>query len=234
MLTPPNKVEEPSDQLRQMCLDIQSAVLAATKALLEANLEQANQAISFGSEIALESGRCEHAAVTMLATQAQSVCDLRQVTSAVQLVGDLARMGALSAHIANVARRRHPYSAVPESVRPVLHRMGETAAAIATSAVEVLQTKDPVAAAHIEGQDDAMDGLYRHLLDKIQTSNWDGGVSAARDLALVARYYERFADHAVQVGRRTISLATESDHRVQRHAATSTPRAARNRAVVRV
>ncbi|MCE5292085.1 MAG: phosphate transport system regulatory protein PhoU [Nocardiaceae bacterium] len=213
----PNEVEEPSDQLRQMCLDIQSAVLAATKALLEANLEQANQAISFGSEIALESGRCEHAAVSILTTDA--VRNRRQVTNAVQLVGDLARMGALSAHIANVARRRHPYNAVPESVRPVLHRMGETAAAIATSAVEVLQTRDPIAAAHIEGQDDAMDGLYRHLLDKIQTSSWDGGVTAARDLALVARYYERFADHAVQVGRRTISLAAEGDHQDQRNTA---------------
>jgi phosphate transport system protein len=37
---------------------------------------------------------------------------------------------------------------------------------------------------------------------------WAGGMTAAVDLTLLGRYYERFADHAVQVGRRTVFMAT--------------------------
>jgi len=38
--------------------------------------------------------------------------------------------------------------------------------------------------------------------------NWSHGIAAAIDLALLGRYYERYADHAVAVARHTIFIAT--------------------------
>jgi phosphate transport system protein len=37
---------------------------------------------------------------------------------------------------------------------------------------------------------------------------WKHGVAAAVDVTLLGRYYERFADHAVEIGRRVIFQAT--------------------------
>jgi phosphate transport system protein len=140
--------------------------------------------------------------------QAPVASELRRVVTAIQLVGDLARMGALSEHIANIARRRHPAYAVPESAQPIVARMGAAAIAIATSAVAVLRSGDPHDAAQLDDQDDTMDRLHHDLLAAVLGDDWTGGTTAAVDLTLLGRYYERFADHAVQVGRRTVFMAT--------------------------
>ena len=37
---------------------------------------------------------------------------------------------------------------------------------------------------------------------------WQSGVCSAVDVALLGRFYERFADHAVEIGRRVVFEAT--------------------------
>jgi phosphate transport system protein len=195
-------------QLQAMCRRDRTAIATATNALLGADLELAEQAIDICHEINTMRDGCEHAAMTLLALQAPVASELRQVVTAIQLVGDLLRMGALSEHIANIARRRHPAYAVPESAQPIVARMGAAAIAIATSAVAVLRSGDPHDAAQLDDQDDTMDRLHHDLLAAVLGDDWTGGMTAAVDLTLLGRYYERFADHAVQVGRRTVFMAT--------------------------
>ncbi|MGV9668493.1 phosphate signaling complex protein PhoU [Nocardia niigatensis] len=198
-------------QLVAMCLHDRTAIASATNALLDADLEQAEHTIDVCAEIDAMRDSCEQAAVGLLALQAPVASELRQVVTALHLVSDLTRMSALASHIANVARRRHPDHAVPNSVRPIVAQMGEAAIAIVTSAAHVLDSRDPGDAARLDQQDDVMDELHRELFVTVLGANWTDGVTAAVDLTLLGRYYERFADHAVQVGRRTIFLATGKD-----------------------
>ncbi|MFI1919416.1 phosphate signaling complex protein PhoU [Nocardia sp. NPDC020380] len=203
-----DNLDELATRLHAMCVLDRTAVATATQALLDADLEQAQNAITLCGRIA-EMRECnEHAAVTLLALQAPVASELRQVVSALQLVADLARMGGLAGHIARVARMRHPARTVPESVRPIVARMGAAAIAMATSAAAVLASRDPDEATHLCAQDDLMDELHRGLLDAVAAPEWTDGVTPAVDLALLAGYYERFADHAVRVGHRTIFIAT--------------------------
>ena len=69
-------------------------------------------------------------------------------------------------------------------------------------------TKDPEKAARISEEDDAMDDLHRHLFSVLMDKEWKHGVTAAVDVTLLSRFYERFADHAVEVARRVIFQAT--------------------------
>ncbi|MFE9319941.1 phosphate signaling complex protein PhoU [Nocardia sp. NPDC052278] len=195
-------------QLQAMCQLDRTAVATGTNALLRADLELAEQAIDICRDLDTQRDDCEHAAVTLLALQAPVAGELRQVVTAIQLVGDLARMGVLSEHIANIARRRHPACAVPVSTQPIVARMGAAAVAMATSAAAVLGSGDPGDAAALDRQDDTMDRLHHDLLAAVLCDEWDGGTAAAVDLTLLGRYYERFADHAVQVARRTIFMST--------------------------
>ncbi|MEU4341888.1 phosphate signaling complex protein PhoU [Nocardia sp. NPDC023852] len=204
-------------QLHAMCVRDRAAIAAATNALLTADVTQAEQAIDICREIDTMRDGCEHTAVTLLALQAPVASELRQVVTAIQLVGDLTRMGALADHIAEIARRRHPDHAVPELVRPIVARMGAAAIAMATTAAAVLKSRDPGDAAALDGQDDTMDRLHHAVLTSILAEDWDAGTTAAVDLALLGRYYERFADHTVQVGRRTLFLATGTHPTVDHH-----------------
>ena len=53
-----------------------------------------------------------------------------------------------------------------------------------------------------------MDNLHQQLLSVLLDPHWEHGVPAAVDVALLGRFYERFADHAVEVGRRIVFMVT--------------------------
>jgi phosphate transport system protein len=86
--------------------------------------------------------------------------------------------------------------------------MGRVAVELGNSAQEVLLTRDPEKAGRISEEDDAMDDLHRHLFTVLMDRQWKHGVTAAVDVTLLSRFYERFADHAVEIARRVIFQAT--------------------------
>jgi phosphate transport system protein len=86
--------------------------------------------------------------------------------------------------------------------------MGEVADLLAGKIVSALNNLDPVAAAQLERDDDAMDELHRQLFELVLGPEWPHGVEAAVDAALLGRFYERYADHAVNVGGHVVFLVT--------------------------
>lgn len=86
----------------------------ATQALLQADLVLAEQVISDHEAIAAMSARAEETAFVLLALQAPVAGDLRAIVSAIQMVADIDRMGALALHVAKIARRRHPSTRCPK------------------------------------------------------------------------------------------------------------------------
>jgi phosphate transport system protein len=185
-----------------------SAMDRATQSLLQADLALAESVIGEGDRIAEMIHDAEERAFALLALQAPVAGDLRQVVSAIQIVADVNRMGALALHVAEVTRRRHPNHALPESVNGYFAEMGRIAVSMGAGAKEVLETRDPERAAQLNEDDEAMDDLHRHLFTLLMDRDWKYGVAAAVDVTLLGRYYERFADHAVEIGRRVIFLVT--------------------------
>ena len=197
-----------SGQLGDMCGLAGVAMERATQALLQADLALAEQVITDHEQIAAMSVRAEENAFVLLALQAPVAGDLRAIVSSIQIVADVDRMGALALHVAKIARRRHPQHALPEEVNGYFAEMGRVAVELGQSAQEVLISRDPEKAARIREEDDAMDDLHRHLFTVLMDRDWKHGVAAAVDVTLLGRFYERFADHAVEVARRVIFQVT--------------------------
>jgi phosphate transport system protein len=152
--------------------------------------------------------RAEEAAFVLLALQAPVAGDLRAIVGSIQIVADVERMGALALHVAKIARRRHPQHTLPEEVNGYFAEMGRIAVDLGASAREVLLSRDPDQARLIREEDDAMDDLHRHLFSVMMDREWKHGVAAAVDVTLLGRFYERFADHAVEISRRVIFQVT--------------------------
>jgi phosphate transport system protein len=197
-------------QLGELCGLAGVAMERATQSLLQADLALAEQVITDHDRITEISVRAEEAAFMLLALQGPVAGDLRAIVSGIQIVADVDRMGALALHVAKIARRRHPQHALPEEVNGYFAEMGRVAVELSRSAQEVLDTLDPEKAARIREEDDAMDDLHRHLFSVLMDKDWKHGVTAAVDVTLLSRFYERFADHAVEVARRVIFTATGS------------------------
>lgn len=194
--------------LGEMCGLSGRAMERATQALLQADLVLAEQVISDHDQITAMSHRAEESAFVILALQAPVAGDLRSIVGSIQIVADIDRMGALALHVAKIARRRHPQHALPEEVNGYFAEMGRVAVELGNSAQEVLLSRDPEKAARIREEDDAMDDLHRHLFSVLMDREWKHGVAAAVDVTLLGRFYERFADHAVEVARRVIFQVT--------------------------
>ncbi len=195
-------------QLAEMCRLAGVAMERATQALLQADLVLAEQVIGDHEQIMSSSARAGEAAFVLLALQAPVAGDLRAIVSSIQIVADVERMGALALHVAKIARRRHPQHALPEEVNGYFAEMGRLAVDLADSAREVLISRDPDKAREIREDDDAMDDLHRHLFSLMMDKEWRHGVAAAVDVTLLGRFYERFADHAVEISRRVIFQVT--------------------------
>ena len=187
---------------------VQVAVRDATTALLTADLQLAEQVISRDSAIDDLAEDVERRCFSTLALQAPVAGELRMVFSAVRLLTELSRMGDLAAHVARTARLRFPERAVPEALQDNFARMAAIAEQMVADAATVLRTSDVEAARRLAMDDEEVDELRREQFRELVDGSWPHGVEAAVDTALIGRYYERIADHAVEVGRRLIYIAT--------------------------
>jgi phosphate transport system protein len=107
-------------------------------------------------------------------------------------------------HVATISRLRHPECALPDDVRSSFAEMGARSVQLARTAREVLLSSDSRKAGRLQDEDDAVDAEHRHLFSLLIDHKWQDGVCSAVDVALLGRYYERFADHAVEIGKRVV------------------------------
>lgn len=191
-----------------MCGSAGQAMETATQALLQADLVLAEQVITDHEVILQQARKTEEQALTVLALQAPVAGDLRAVVSALKNIADVDRMAALALHVAKITRRRHPQNVLPEEVNGYFTEMGRIAVDMGSNVKQVVLTSDIHRAEQLADDDDDMDNLHRHLFSVLMDREWKHGVAAAVDITLLGRYYERFADHAVEVGRRIIFSAT--------------------------
>lgn len=194
--------------LAEICGDVEVAVRRATEALLTGDVSTAEAVISGDVAIDLARERVEDNALAILSLQAPVASDLRIVVSALRMVTELERMGDLSVHVAKIARLRTPHCAVPPQAHAIISRMAEVAELMVGRAAGIIADRDIDEALALRNEDDEMDQLRRESFARLLSEDWSGGVEAAVDVALLGRYYERIADHAVSVANRVVFIVT--------------------------
>jgi phosphate transport system protein len=195
------------DSLVNMTGTASQAIRAATTALLDQDLEAAHLTAALEQELEEDRLALERRTFDLLARQQPVAGDLRLLVSAIKISAECGRMGALARHIGASASRSYPVPAIPDELSRIFRRMGDVASRIADGAAVTLQTSDAEDAARLEVDDDAMDGLRRALFRAL-VGDWPHGVETAVNVALLGRYYERFADHAVAIAQSVIYIVT--------------------------
>jgi phosphate transport system protein len=174
----------------------------ASIALHQADLKFAESVISAADEIKARCEDVDQRCLNLLTLRTLVTTDLHTVIAAMHVVKDLQRMCYLAQHIAEITRLKHPTEPIPANVRPVSLQMGVLASSLAEDAAVVIESRDPVSPARLTQVDDKVNTLRRRIFQILFSENWSHGVEPAVDAALVGRYYERFADHAVAIARR--------------------------------
>jgi len=130
--------------------------------------------------------------------------ELRFLLTVLRIVPELERSHDLAEHIARRGTLGLQEELSPRA-RGLVARMGDLGVEMWRDAAEAWATRDQASAHRLDLLDDEMDDLHTTLTSELASGRMT--LPVAMDMALVARFYERLGDHAVNIARRVVYLA---------------------------
>jgi phosphate transport system protein len=203
-----NELHEVQDRLVEISDSVATIMEKASGAFLGSDVAMADEAIALSETNEEKALSLDELVIKILARQSPVARDLRILVSALRMSASLERMGALAGHIASIARYRYPGSAIPVSLRPTFEEMGALDIKLANKVSEVLRNTDLDQARAIQAEDERVDELHRHVFDVVLADDWKENAMFTVDVTLASRYFERFADHVVDISSKVSYLTT--------------------------
>ncbi len=178
------------------------AIATATHALLASDRELAKRVVEQDIVIdELVNELVQLAESRLLQSDALDVEGRRELLILLRILPEVERNGDLAEHVARRAARGLGSEMSPRS-RGLIERMGEVASTIWREATDVIIDGKSEAVGAIEDIDDELDDLHVSLTAELTSGSMS--VPVAVEVALMARFYERFGDHCVNLARRQV------------------------------
>lgn len=178
---------------------VEEAISKAVKALEKQDLDLAKEAIAFDSAIDDMEREIERRCLKLLLQQQPVASDLRRISAALKMITDMERIGDQAADISELTIRLAGESYAGEPV--LLGQMAKATTQMVKEAINAYVNSDVARAEAVIASDDTVDGLFDqakdHLINWIRKDSDCGG--QAIDLIMVAKYFERIGDHAVNI-----------------------------------
>jgi phosphate transport system protein len=179
------------------------AIAGATHALLAGDRDAAKQLVQGDETIDRLTQDIAHLAQNELVAGTTTEDERRELVAVLRMLPDLERNGDLAEHIARRAARGLGAEMSARS-RGLVERMGEVATTIWRATADAFAERSVIGANNIDDLDDELDDLHVTLTAELVAGTMS--VPVAIELAMVARFYERFGDHAVNLARRMAAL----------------------------
>lgn len=180
-----------------------------TEAVLGGNLSDAQQLIDEDDVIDELTVELEERCYSIIALQAPMAGELRRIITISKLVAEIERSADLMVNICKASRRMYGAELSPE-IRGVLAGMAKEANKLLRLSLDAFADENVSLASALGDIDDELDQLNRDIVGAIFEAHAAGQIDlgAAVQLALIARYYERIGDHAVNIGERVTYMVT--------------------------
>lgn len=205
-----DELAELADDVARLGALAGEAIQAGTAAFLAEDLPGTEVVIAADRRLDELTHSIERHTYLLLARQQPMAVDLRMLVTVLRGVHELERIGDYMVNVAKATRRLYPEPLDPR-VRGLVDRMRGQALEQLKLALGCFAERDPAKAAALADMDDVMDDLqkelFRVIFSTFQNSD-DASIQRAVQIALVGRYFERIADHAVNFGARVPYMVT--------------------------
>jgi phosphate transport system protein len=202
------ELQEVQSRLVELAQGAKTIMHKGTEAFLKSDVSLADEALALSDSNERKALDLDELVIKILATQSPVARDLRILVSALRMSASIERMGSLASHIAAIARYRYPGSAIPESLRTTFSEMAKIDLELADKAVALLKNPDVDLAREIQARDEAVDLLHRRVFEVVLSPTWSENAMYTVDVTLASRYFERFADHVVDISSKVSFLQT--------------------------
>jgi phosphate transport system protein len=177
------------------------------EALLENRLDLAAVVIDADDEVDERYIELEHRVFEILARQQPVAGDLRFLVSITRMLYEIERSGDLAVNCAKGLIRRDGYT-MPAEVHSILARMTRSSVELFGKSLDAFGEMDGTAGEWLDAEDDVVDDLVSDFYGAIATVSNDLGLDLAIELSRIGRYFERIADHAVNIGEHVTFIVT--------------------------
>jgi phosphate transport system protein len=203
------QLDDIRDQITLLAASVAETIPRATQVLLDGDLEGADYLINGDDEIDSKSSELEERCYDVLALQAPMAGDLRQIVTAVKMIGEIERSADLAVNICKASRRIYGIDLDPK-LRGMIAQMGEQAGLLFRLSIDAYKEGDVALASALDDIDDLLDRLQVDFIAQIFECHAAHQIEllVAVQLALVARFYERIGDHGVNIGERVRYMVT--------------------------
>ena len=201
------QLEQLNNELIQMGSMIEHAIEMAVSALVNQDTEKAKEAMAYDVEIDHQERDIESLCMKLLLQQQPVAKDLRQISAALKMITDMERIGDQAEDIAEIICFLKEEDREEDILLP---EMAKASIGMVTESVDAFVKHDIMLAEKVIKDDDIVDRYFdrvkEDLIRKIADDPKDG--EYAIDLLIIAKYYERIADHAVNIAKWVIFSVT--------------------------
>lgn len=186
--------------LMNMAALVEQIIAMSIKSLEEQNTELARQTVEFDAKINDLEREIERLCLKLL-LQYQPVFadDLRRVSTALKMITDMERIGDQAADIAqlNITLIAQKKSWELEEIS----QMARGTALMVSQSIDAYVNHDEELATAVIASDDEIDDLFNRIKNKIieQIATDKSKGEQAVDTVMIAKYFERIGDHAVNI-----------------------------------
>ncbi len=195
-----------NEKLLNMARMVEESVALAVKGLKERQVEFGRDVLGREQDVNLVEIEIDELCLKLLALRQPVAGDLRFITSAMKIAGELERMGDLAVNIAEVSLE---LLKVP-LLKPLIDipRMASIAQSMVKDALTAFVNRDEKLARAVCERDDEVDSLNDQIFRELLTYMMSDPVTINRavGLILIGRHLERIADHATNIGEDVIYL----------------------------
>ena len=188
-----------NQKLIQMGQAIERNIREAINALVNGNVEKANQIIVADDDIDKMQREIENICVGLLIQQQPVAKDLRLITAAMKMVTDMERIGD---HAVDISEMTEFLSEHDMNDRfNTLKKMASEATVMLIKSIDAFTEKNAEIAKSVIEYDDVVDALFVNVKEELITlvlENPDEG-EAGLDILMIAKYLERIGDHATNI-----------------------------------
>ena len=200
-----------NDELIEMGGMIEKAIADTVKALVNQDTELAKVVIDYDEEIDHQEREIEQLCLKLLLQQQPVAKDLRLISAAMKMIADMERIGDQASDIAEMVEHIRA-EVLPGSLH--IAEMARAAVKMVTNSVDSFVRRDLDIARAVEKADDEVDALFNkvksEIIALIAEKPEEG--ETCLDLLMVAKYFERIGDHAVNIAEWVVfSLTGEHD-----------------------
>ncbi len=179
----------------------------SVQALVEGDVELAQRVIDTDDEIDHRTMALEEATLEVMATQFPVARDLRLLHSLTYVAWHMERMGDLAVNIAKAALRTADRKG-PQTLYDLIQAQGNLVHRVLDACIESLENNDLDMARKLQELDEPIDHLYKQFFRELARLTDEEDIEWASSMVLAARYLERIADNAVDIGERVRYMMT--------------------------